>query len=140
MSQEAYINQILEPEVRKWCKESIKWVLEEDSDSGHSNQSKENDVIKWKRDHGMAKGPQSIYSWFTNCPQSPDLALIEEAWSYPKQYIKKRPHWGDQLVRELAKEGWEAMPQKWVNEMVEGYPQLLRDCIESGGQIVARRR
>ena len=127
-------------EVVNWCKESSRWVLEEDGDSGHGNQSKDNPVIKWKEAHKLQKGSKTKNSWYTNCPQSPDLALIEEAWSYPKNFVKKRPHWDDNLVRELAYEGWANLPQKWINEMVDGYPQLLQDCIDSKGQIVARRR
>ena len=75
------------------------------------------------------------------CPRChTDLALIEEGWSYPKDFVKKRPHWDDELVRELAHEGWDNFPQKWINEMVNRYPQLLQDCIDSKGQMVARRR
>jgi hypothetical protein len=134
-----YIKSILNIEVVNWPQEP-RWVLEEDSDSGYGNQSKENDVLKWKRDHGMEKGSKTKCSWLTNCPQSPDLTLIEEAWSYPKGFVKKRPYWDDNLVRELAQEGWAALPQTWINEMVDGYPQLLQDCIDSKGQMVARRR
>ena len=139
MSQEVYVNSILNKVIINWPQEP-RWVLEEDGDSGHGNQSRENSVIQWKRDHGMEKGSKIKCSWFTNCSQSPGLALIEEAWSYPKDFVKNRPHWDDDLVRELAKKGWAALPQKWINEMVDGYPQLLQDCIDSKGQMVARRR
>ena len=46
MSQEVYVNQILEKEVVNWCKQPSRWVLEEDGNSGHSNQSKDNLVTK----------------------------------------------------------------------------------------------
>ena len=140
MSQVEYVNQILAPEVSKWCKESIKWCLEEDGDSGHRGQSKDNLVIQWKKANQMSQQPGALHSWYSNCPRSPDLTLIEEAWSYPKNYVKKRPHWDDQLVRELVKEGWDSIDQKWINEMVDAMPQLLEDCIRTGGQKVARRR
>lgn len=140
MTMEAYKNQILDVEVLNWCKEETRWVLEEDGDSGHGNQSKDNLIIQWKKEHKLQKGSKTKNSWFANCPYSPDLALIEEAWSYPKNWVKKRPHWDDELVRELVYEGWKELPQKWINEMVDGYPQLLQDCIDANGQMVARRR
>lgn len=91
MSQEVYINLILNVEVAQWSQDT-RWVLEEDNDSGHGNQSKDNPVIAWKEAHNMEKGSTTKCSWFSNCPQSPDLALIEEGWSYPKNFVRKRPH------------------------------------------------
>jgi hypothetical protein len=119
---------------------SIKWSLEEDGDLGQGNQLKGNPVIKWKKDYRMSQEPQSNHSWFFNCPQSPDLALIEECSSHPKQHVKKRPHWDDRLVKEMAQEAWTKMPQRWINELIESVPQFLEDCISTGGQKAARRR
>ena len=92
MSQEVYINQILDVEVAQWCAEPKRWVLEEDNDSGHGNQSKDNLIIRWKEAHGLQKGSKTKNSWFSNCPQSLDLALIEEVWNYLKDAVRKRPY------------------------------------------------
>jgi hypothetical protein len=140
MSQIGYRDQILKPEVAKWCKESIKWCLEEDGDSGHGGKSVKNLVIDWKKDNQMSQEQGALHSWYFNCPQLPDLAIVEECWSHLKQYVKKRPHWDDQLVREMVQEAWAKIPQRWINKLIESMPQLLEDCIASGGQKVARRR
>ena len=92
LTQQAYIDQILEPEVSKWCSNRSEWVLKEDNDSGYRNKDSNNLVQKWKRDHGITQSNQSAHRCYFNCPRSPDLAIIEDGWSYPKNYVKKRSH------------------------------------------------
>ncbi len=52
MKQEVYINQILEPVVKPWLVAGHDFVLEEDSDSGHSP-GKSNIVRTWKEKNGL---------------------------------------------------------------------------------------
>ena len=139
MTQEVYVNQILNEEVIKWTKEPVEWVLEEDNDSGHGAKGLNNKVNQWKRAHGMSQSKDNLHKWYFNCPRSPDLAIIEDGWSYPKQYVKKRPHWNDEVVVELGKEGWDLMPQEFINKLVDSMPQRLQDVIDSGGQLVNQR-
>ncbi|KAF2624677.1 hypothetical protein BU25DRAFT_132015 [Macroventuria anomochaeta] len=47
MTQRAYINQILEPHVKKWLERGDQFTLEEDGDSGHGL-NKSNIVKTWK--------------------------------------------------------------------------------------------
>ena len=56
----------------------------------------------------------------------------------PKDWVKKRPHWDDELVEELAQEAWKNIPQKWINDKVDSMPQRLRDVINSDGQMAER--
>jgi hypothetical protein len=42
-------------------------------------------------------------------------------------------------VSELVQEGWEKVPQKWIDKLVDSMPQRLQDCIDSGGQMVQQR-
>ena len=139
LTQQAYIDQILEPGVSKWCSDRSEWVLEEDNDSGYGNKDSNNLVQKWKRDYGITQSDQSAHRCYFNCPRSPDLAIIEDGWSYPKNYVKKRSHWDDQIVDELAREAWRQMPQPWINQLVDSMPQRLQDVIASGGQMVEMR-
>lgn len=71
MSQQVYIDQILEPTVKPWIQAHQDFVLEEDGDSGYGP-GKSNIVRTWKEKNGLE-------SYF-NCHNSPDLAPIENCW------------------------------------------------------------
>ncbi|EMD86931.1 hypothetical protein COCC4DRAFT_155506 [Bipolaris maydis ATCC 48331] len=77
------------------------FVLEEDNDSGHGGgHSKGGNIVKsWKQHNGLE-------SYF-NCPSSLDLALIENCWRPPKQFMLRYPDWDEFETRELAIEGWQ---------------------------------
>jgi len=88
--------------VALWCLEEASWCLEEDGDSGYGKGLRSNPVLRWKTDHGISSEPTALHRQFFNCRQSPDLSIIEDYWSYPKAHVRKRPHWTDELVDELA--------------------------------------
>lgn len=139
MSQQVYIESILEPVVAEWCLENRPWCLEEDNDSGHGLRSRNNPVYRWKESHGMSTNSSTIHTYYANCRHSPDFAIIEDTWQYPKQYVRKRPHWNDELVDELVQEAWDQIPQDWINRLVDSMPTRLQDCIQSKGQLVEMR-
>lgn len=68
MTQQVYIDQILEPVVKPWIESGQHFVLEEDGDSGHGP-GKSNIVRTWKEQHGLKH--------YFNCASSPDLSPIE---------------------------------------------------------------
>ena len=92
-----------------------------------------------EKDHGISEDPQSLHKYYYHCPRSPDLSIIKDAWQYPKRYVKKKPHWDDELIRELALEAWADIPQDWINRLVNSISQRLEDVINSGGQLVESR-
>lgn len=139
MTQEVYINDILNVEVVNWLREPGRWTLEEDGDSGHGKVRNDNAIEKWKRAHGMSRLRGSKHGYYFNASLSPDLSTIEDGWSHPKHYVKKRPHWDAETVNELVQEGWNAIPQKWINKLCDSMPQRLQDCVDSRGQIVNMR-
>ena len=102
------------------------FVLEEDNDSGHGT-GKQNIVRAWKTAHRLK-------SYF-NCPQSPDLVPIENAWSAPKEWIAQFDSWDNDSLQSLAIEGWNRLTQDTINSWVDSIPQRLDDCVESGGKI-----
>lgn len=116
---------LLEAECASWPDD---WVLEEDGDSGHGT-GKSNIVRQWKESH-------KLKSYF-NCPQSPDLAPIENAWLAPKEHLRKFGHWDEDIVWELAREGWEGLSQKTIDDWCLSIPQRLRSVIERRGQMTA---
>ncbi|KAK4129395.1 hypothetical protein N657DRAFT_660760 [Parathielavia appendiculata] len=74
MAMQVYRDHILEPVVGGWLREG---------------QSFSNIVRAWKEQNGLES--------FFNCAQSPNFSPIEKAWQGPKQYVKKRPCWDDEL-------------------------------------------
>lgn len=102
--------------MRPWLEEKQDFVLEEDGDSGHSTSWK-NPVQSWKEENGLK-------SYF-NCAQSPDLSLIENCWAIPKMYTQKYPHWDDNTLKELTKEGWAQVSQEFINSRVDKMPKRL---------------
>jgi DNA-directed RNA polymerase subunit F len=87
----------------------------------------------------MSNDSSTKHTYYANCRSSPDFAIIEDTWQYPKNYVRKRPHWTDELVDELVQEAWHDIPQEWINRLVDSMPQRLRDCIQSKGQLVEWR-
>lgn len=128
MSQQAYIDQILEPIVKPWLNRGggHDFVLEEDGDSGHGL-SKKNIVRTWKETHGLEH--------YFNSASSPDLSFIENCWSVPKQHLRKYSHWDDHSTTELIVEGWERVSQQFINERVDSMPVRLKAVIEGDGQM-----
>ncbi|KAK4122584.1 hypothetical protein N657DRAFT_664494 [Parathielavia appendiculata] len=124
MSMQVYRDHILEPVVGGWLREGQSFVLEEDNDSGHGT-SKSNIVRTWKKTNGL--------DYFFNCASSPDFSPIEKAWQGSKEYVKKRPCWEDDVVKELAEEGWAAVKQETINGWVDEIPQIFKECSELEG-------
>jgi hypothetical protein len=141
MSQETYIARVLQPYVcDKWSRNEpyTRWCLEEDGDSGYGT-GNNSTAWQFKQFLGLSEEPGALHSVYQNCGSSPDFSIIQDSWSYPKSFVKKSPHWDATVVDELAKEGWRKIPQGWINRLVDGMPQRLQDCIDSGGQMVGGR-
>lgn len=126
MTHDVYITSILDPIVKPWLDEKDNFVLKEDDDSGHGT-GKRNKVKTWKEKHGL-----KIYF---NCPQSPDLSVIENCWQPAKQHVRKFPHWDDSSLRELIIEGWGRVSQEFINERVFQMPQRLQAVIDGHGAM-----
>ncbi|KAK4236393.1 hypothetical protein C8A03DRAFT_35699 [Achaetomium macrosporum] len=124
MTLQVYRDQILEPIVGDWLRSGDqRFVLEEDNGSGHG--TSKNIVRTWKEDNGLES--------FFNCASSPDFVPIEKAWQAAKQAVRKRPCWDDELVKELAEEGWKDLSQETINAWVDNIPQIFKDCLELEG-------
>jgi hypothetical protein len=130
MTQKAYIQQILEPIVKPWIDRGDDFVLEEDGDSGHGPSRSSGNIVKsWKKKHGL--------DHYFNCPGSPDLAPIEDAWQPTKQYVRHYGHWEPDETRTLAQEGWDGITETWINRRIESMPSRLRHVAESDdGQLI----
>lgn len=124
---QAYRDQILEPEVKRWIREGHDFILEEDGASGHGGNSDNNIVQQWKQNHGSG--------YFFNCPGAPDLAPIENAWRAPKGQVKRQAVWDAEALRAAAEEGWEKLSQSTINRWVEGVPGRLSDLIKAADEV-----
>ena len=124
MTQQVFLT-LLEQEVKSW---PSGYILEEDSDAGYSP-SQFNPVRQWKEANNV--------SFFFNCPHSPDLAPIENAWRGPKEELKTVPHWNDETVWEGAVRGWESLSQETINAWILSMPRRLKRVVEGGGKMTA---
>lgn len=129
MSQAVYIKAILKGYIKKeLLDKGVQFILEEDGDSGHGPGQK-NPARTWKEEHGLRH--------FFNCPQSPDLSPIENAWLVVNEEIKKRPHWSEDELQELAEEGWRNLSQETINGWIESMPTRLKHVIKLNGKRTA---
>lgn len=127
MTHQVYIDSILEPVVKPWLERGDDFVLEEDGDSGHGTGKTRNIVKKWKADHHLKH--------YFNCASSPDLAVIENCWQPVKQHVRKYPHWDDDTLEALIREGWSGVSQEFINERVRSMPERLKEVIKAHGAM-----
>ena len=129
MTQDCYIQQILEPYVKEWLHQGYRFTLEEDNDSGHGTLTTKNPIFAWKKANNL--------KWYGNAPYSLDLAIIETCWSAPKQETRRIPHYDDETLRGLILEGWDRHQYAGINKMIHSMPQRLKDVITLKGQYTA---
>lgn len=131
MSQEVYIQSILEPVVKPWIDRGDDFVLWEDNDSGHGTTERSIAQI-WKRRNACKAQ--------FNIPSHPDLNIIENCWRWPKTRLKQHAHYSEEDITELMIEGWEEMRsehQDKVNDWIHEMPRRLEAVIDAGGQMSA---
>ena len=124
MSQQVYIDKILELIVKLWLQTPHDFVLKEDGYSGHGP-GKSNIVCSWKEQNNLET--------YFNYHNSPDLVPIENYWQPVKQTLRKYPHWDDVTTKELIYEGWTHVTQKFIKEKVAGMPERLQAVKDGGG-------
>jgi hypothetical protein len=122
MTQKVYL-ELLQAECISWPSDA---VLEEDRDSEHGT-SDSNLVRTWKEQ-------QHLLCYF-NCPRSPDLSPIENAWQAPKANLRKVAYWDEESLYQVAKEGWEGLSQKTINTWIDSMPTRLQAVIDAKGQM-----
>lgn len=129
MTLKTYLEQILQPVVGRWLERGDDFILEEDGASGHGYKSTNNIVAQWKQRVGLKH--------FRNCPNSPDLAPIENAWRAPKGQVRQHAIWNPEALKEYAELGWAGLKQKTIDDWVISLPSRLRDVVHLKGQLSA---
>ena len=133
MTQKDYIKQILEPIVQPWIDRGDDFVLEEDRDSGHGPPRSKGNIVKDQKE-------QHRLEHYFNCPGSPDLAPIEDAWQPTKQHVRHYTHWETEDTKKLALEGWEKISMSWINRYILSMPSRLKQLRDSeDGQLCGRQ-
>ena len=128
MSQQVYIDQILNPHVRRWIERGDIFELEEDRDSGHGPEENNNKIRSWKAQY-------ELRPWF-NAPKSPDLAVIETCFGPLKQFLSNSGHWDEETLRARAEEGWRNhVPQEFINKQVLTMKDRLHACLDGKGKM-----
>lgn len=125
VTQNAYIDDILTKNVKKWIRRGDKFVLEEDVARKHVlNQA----VVKqWAEVYKLKVTASST--------RNPDLSPIEEAWAEARSYLKEHIVWDEKALKEAVTESWEKVTQSRINEWVASMPQRHRETMEAGGYI-----
>ena len=128
MSQQVYLDSILNGPVLEWIERGDEFVMEEDGDSGHGggNCAKNNPVRVWKEQHKLKH--------FFNTPGSPDLSPIENCWRVVKQYVRVNYRLGSDL-KALIIAGWKSIRQETINKWVDSMVVRMAQVIEGNGQM-----
>lgn len=68
-------------------------------------------------------------------PQSPDLNIIENAWSYLKTLVERHEIHTLQDVWEAAEHEWMNIPNEYFQKLIESMPRRVEEVIRrKGGQ------
>ena len=134
LSQQMYLDQILEPIVKPWIQMGQNFVLEEDGDAGGNGGGKSSRVRSWKNKHGL--------KYFFSCGSSPDLSPLDNLWQPPPQQHqpfqgrkRKYLHWDELTTKEMIYERWSHVSQKTINDSVSTMPERLRAVIIGEGRM-----
>jgi hypothetical protein len=65
--------------------------------------------------------------------QSPDLNPIENLWSQLDRNLKDRVCNTEDQLFDVLKAGWEALPQDYVQKLVDSMPSRCREVIKANG-------
>ena len=106
----------MEPVVKPWIERDDYFISEEDGDSGRGKRGVNCKATRWKEENNP------LYD--ANCPHSPDLSPIENAWQLPKHTIGHVTHWDDATCIKAIKEGWAKLTQESIN-----------NCLNSRGKM-----
>jgi len=125
VTQNAYIDDILTKNVKKWIRRGDKFVLEEDVARKHLlNQA----VVKqWAEVYKLKVTASST--------RNPDLSPIEEAWAETREHLKEHIVWDEATLKEAVTESWEKVTQSRINEWVASMPSRHRETMDAGGYI-----
>lgn len=126
MTHQMYINFILELVVKSWLERGNDFVLEDD-DSRHDTSKTRNSIKKWKKNHELEH--------YFNCASSSDLAIIENCWQSFKQHVRKYPHWDEASLRQLIKNDWARVSQRFINEKTCEMFERLQSIIDAKGTM-----
>ena len=125
MTQKVYL-EILEQHVKPCLDKGERFTLEEDNDSGHGSYNDTNKVAKWKEEHGLKH--------YFNCPGSPDLSIIENAWRVDKQQLWAEDYFDVDILRDAIRDAWGAVTIKWINQQVL-MEDRLHDVLDMEGAM-----
>ena len=69
-------------------------------------------------------------------PRSPDLNPIELLWSVLQRMVSRRGPTNREELEKYFRESWDAIPQKYVDDLVLGFPDRLQKCMDNDGSTI----
>ena len=67
--------------------------------------------------------------------QSPDLNPIENLWSLLDRSLVNRAPQNEQQLFQCLKDGWNALPKSYLQDLIESMPRRCQAVIESKGNM-----
>ena len=68
--------------------------------------------------------------------RSPDLNPIEQLWSFLKRGVSDRMPTDEEELEAAIKAAWDAIPQSYIDNLVESFTRKLARCIADGGRTL----
>ena len=129
MSQQVYIDKILNPVVLPMLEAGEDFIMKEDRDSEHDPQDNNNRVRRWKTEKGL--------NYYINASSSPDLSVIENAFQPLKQKLSNTGHWDEETLFQRANWAWEhCVSYDYINRQIESMEDRMQEVLDGEGRMI----
>ena len=129
MSQQVYIDKILNSVVLSMLEVDEDFVMKENQDGEHDSKNNNNKVRRWKTEKGL--------NYYINTSTSPDLSVIENAFLSLKQELSNTSHWDEETLFERANWAWEhCVSYDYINRQIESMENRMQEVLDGEGRMI----
>lgn len=131
MSQQVYIDSVLNAIIKPLLDAGEKFIMQEDRDSGHGVAENNNKVRRYKKEIGL--------EYYFNPGKSPDLSVIENAFSPLKQKLANTGHWDEASLQKRAENIWDnEVSYDYINKQIESMEDRMHEILDNEGKMLGR--